>query len=72
MRRRSRCAPGGLLPHPFTLTFGRSRRRFAFCCTGLLAAYGPRYPSFQKDSLLSAVRTFLERRVAQLSAIAHG
>ena len=24
---------GALLPHPFTLTDGRTRRRFTFCCT---------------------------------------
>ena len=49
--------PGGLLSHHFTLTF--QGRRYNFCCTGLPTAYGPLYPSFQKDSLLLAVRTFL-------------
>ena len=36
-----------------------NRGRYFFCGTGLPAEYGPRYPSFQKDSLLCAVRTFL-------------
>ncbi len=35
-------------------------RRYLFCCTGLPAEYRPRYPSFQRDSLLYAVRTFLD------------
>ena len=52
--------PGGLLPRRFTLTVEKPRRS-AFCCTGLSAAYSPQHPSFQKDSLLFAVRTFLRK-----------
>ena len=51
--------PGGLLPHHFTLT--PLLKRYHFCCTGLSAEYGPQHPSFQKDSLLLAVRTFLSQ-----------
>ena len=50
-------SPGGLLPHPFTLT--ALRRRSALCCTGLSVEYSPQHPSFQKGSPLYAVRTFL-------------
>ena len=54
--------PGGLLPRHFTLTPGRNfLRRYNFCCTCLSAEYGPQHPSFQKDSLLLAVRTFLSQ-----------
>ena len=49
--------PGGLLPHPFTLTC--RNRRSALCCTCLSAEYSLRHPSFQRGSLLCAVRTFL-------------
>ena len=63
--------PGGLLPHPFTLTSG-NRKRSALCCTGLSAEYGLRHPSFQMDSLLYAVRTFLNRMSMTPAAIAHG
>ena len=57
-------SPGGLLPRHFTLTLMKSclfTGRYNFCCTCLSAEYGPQHPSFQKDSLLSAVRTFLSR-----------
>ena len=33
----------------------------SFCCTVLSVEYRPQHPSFQKDSLLCAVRTFLSR-----------
>ena len=55
---------GGLLPHHFTLTPG-NLRRYNFCCTCLSAEYGPQHPSFQKDSLLPAVRTFLRRSLTE-------
>ena len=60
--------PGGLLPHHFTLTLNnlRCKRRFNFCCTGLSVEYGPQHPSFQKDSLLFAVRTFLRQSLKGL------
>ena len=35
---------GELLPHRFTLTAGRTRRRFAFCCTFPDLTAGGRYP----------------------------
>ena len=58
--------PGGLLPRHFTLTPGRNfLRRYNFCCTCLSAEYGPQHPSFQKDSLLPAVRTFLRQRLTE-------
>src|ERR1700709_836336 len=46
---------GGLLPHPFTLTHGRSRRRFTFCGAIPGVAPGGRYPPpFRRGA-----RTFL-------------
>ena len=53
--------PGGLLPHPFTLT--ALRRRSALCCTGLSVEYRPQHPSFQRGSPLCAVRTFLSGNI---------
>ena len=41
--------------HPYR----RNPRRSALCCTGLTAEYSLRHPSFQRGSLLCAVRTFL-------------
>ena len=58
MRWGSRPASGGLLPRHFTLT-GTEVPAVSFCCAILAAAYRPRHPSFQKDSLPCAVRTFL-------------
>ena len=34
----------------------------SFCCTVLSVEYRPQHPSFQKDSLLCAVRTFLRQK----------
>ena len=48
-------APGGLLPHPFTLTYDQ-RRRFAFCCAIRRVAPPGRYPA----PFLCGVRTFLD------------
>ena len=48
-------APGGLLPHPFTLTYDQ-RRRFTFCCAIRRVAPPGRYPA----PFLCGVRTFLD------------
>ena len=56
-------SPGGLLPHPFTLT--ALRRRSALCCTGLSVDYRPQHPSFQRGSPLCAVRTFLSGNISR-------
>ena len=56
-------SPGGLLPHPFTLT--ALRRRSALCCTGLSVEYSPQHPSFQRGSPLCAVRTFLSGNISR-------
>ena len=56
-------SPGGLLPHPFTLT--ALRRRSALCCTGLSVEYRPQHPSFQRGSPLCAVRTFLSGNISR-------
>ena len=35
--------------------------RYSFCCTCLSVVYRPQHPSFQRDSPLYAVRTFLSK-----------
>ncbi len=53
---RFRCRTrGALLPHPFTLTPGRSQRRFAFCGAFPGVAPAGRYPA----PFLRGARTFL-------------
>jgi hypothetical protein len=47
---------GALLPHPFTLTFGRGRRRFTFCGAIPGVAPGGRYP----PPCRRGARTFLD------------
>ena len=45
--------------HPYRL---KNNRRSALCCTGLTAEYSLQHPSFQRGSLLCAVRTFLNTK----------
>ena len=61
--------PGGLLPRHFTLT-GTGAPAVSFCCAILSAEYCPPHPSFQKDSLPCAVRTFLSGKTGTIARVA--